>query len=264
MSTPTPNCKCNRNGFIGAAILLFSPVFSTADGDSSFDKLTCTSRPNTVPNPYPNPDATAPDFFTVEFPTTASTEPIIMEVNRSWAPLGVDRFYALVQDNYYDCAAFFRVVPDFVVQFGIASEPEESLKWNTTIPDDPVLMSNLYGTISYATAGPDTRTTQLFINSANNSRLDADGFAPVGRVISGMDTVLALYNPTPNSTDGLDQDEYMAGGNAWILSNSSEVDLIEPTSKVEVSSSSRRHGNGVSKAWLVFSVGLLAVQSFLG
>ena len=226
--------------------------------DTDSDKLACTSRPNTVPNPYPNPDVKAPDFFTVELLTTASTnDPIVLEVNRSWAPLGVDRFHSLVQDHYYDCAAFFRVVPDFVVQFGIASEPEESLKWNTTIPDDPVLQSNLYSYVSYATAGPDTRTTQIFINTANNSRLDADGFAPFARVISGMETVEALYNPTPDSRDGLDQDAYMAGGNAWILSNASGVDLIEPTYTVEESGSNGLYRNGAGSVALMISTAML-------
>ena len=225
--------------------------------DIPSNKLNCSSRPNTVPNPYPNPDAKAPDLFTVELETTASLDPIVLEVNRSWAPIGVDRFYSLIRDNYYDCAAFFRVVPDFVVQFGIASEPEESLKWNTTIPDDPVLQSNLYSYVSYATAGPHTRTTQIFINTANNSRLDADGFAPFARVISGMETVEALYNPTPDSRDGLDQDAYMAGGNAWILSNASGVDLIEPTYTVEESGSTGMYRNGIGNVALMISAAML-------
>lgn len=143
-------------------------------------------------------------------------------------PWGVDRFYALVNDHYYDCAAFFRVVPDFVVQFGIAAQPEESLKWNTTIPDDPVVMSNLPGYVSYATAGPDTRTTQIFVNLVDNSRLDSDGFASFAKVVQGMDLFQTppIDNPTPNSTDGVDQDTYMAEGNEWILEEYPDIDLL--------------------------------------
>lgn len=116
---------------------------------------------------------------------------------------------------------------DFVVQFGIAAEPDETAKWNTTIPDDPVLQSNLYGYVSFATAGPDTRTSQIFINTANNSRLDASGFSPFARVIQGMETVLALNNPTPGNSDGVDQDEYSEQGNPWILEYYPDIDIIQ-------------------------------------
>ena len=90
-----------------------------------------------------------------------------------------------------------------MVQFGIASQPSETKKWNTAIPDDPVLKSNIPGTVTFATAGPDTRTAQIFINTVDNSRLDADGFSPFAEVISGMDAVLAIYNPTPDSSNGI-------------------------------------------------------------
>lgn len=112
---------------------------------------------------------------------------ILLEVTRAWAPLGVDRFYALLQDGFYNEAAFFRVVPGFVLQFGIASTPEANERWSTPIQDDPVVESNLRGTITYATAGPNTRTTQLFINYVDNPNLDPQGFAPFGRVVAGLD-----------------------------------------------------------------------------
>ena len=102
---------------------------------------------------------------------------MVLEVNRSWAPIGADRFYALVGDRYYDDAAFFRVVPSFVVQ-GIAALPEETKKWDEPIQDDPVLVSNP-GTVTYAaTSQPNSRTTQIFINYVDNSGLDSQGFAP--------------------------------------------------------------------------------------
>lgn len=175
----------------------------------------------TVSNPSPKPDSIAPDQFYVIFNTNVilsngkQADPIVLEVNRSWAPLGVDRFYSLVQDGYYNQAGFFRVVPDFVLQFGIAALPEETAKWNTIIVDDPVLVSNTNWTVSYATAGLDTRTTQIFINYVDNSRLDASGFAPFAKVISGFETALAVVNPTPGDSDGINQELYTLKGSIY-------------------------------------------------
>jgi peptidyl-prolyl cis-trans isomerase A (cyclophilin A) len=172
----------------------------------------------TVPNPSPKPDAIAPEKFNVVFNTNVvlangkQADPIVFEVTRSWAPLGVDRFYSLVQDGFYNQAGFFRVVPDFVLQFGISALPSETLKWNTKIVDDPVIVSNTNWTVSYATGGPDTRTSQIFINYVDNSRLDASGFAPFAKVISGFETALAVVNPTPDSSDGVNQGLYTLKG----------------------------------------------------
>jgi peptidyl-prolyl cis-trans isomerase A (cyclophilin A) len=191
--------------------------------------LTCAPSYGEVANPSPQPDPIAPETFTVQFLTdvdNGTAEPIVLFVNRSWAPLGADRFYSLIQDRYYDCAAFFRVVPDFVVQFGIAAIPEETAKWDTTIPDDPVLVSNLKGTVSFATAGPDTRTTQLFINYVDNSQLDASGFAPFALVQSGMETALAITNPTPGNSNGINQLLYTKKGNEWLLEEYPMTNLI--------------------------------------
>lgn len=172
---------------------------------------------DTVPNPSPQPDPVSPDTFNIFFDTNViidgqPAKPIVIEVIRSWAPLGADRLYSLMKDGFYNGAAFFRVVPDFVLQFGIAALPAETKKWDTTIPDDPVLVSNTNWTVTYATAGPDTRTTQLFINYVNNSRLDESGFAPFGRVISGFETALNVVNPTPDNSDGINQALYTRKG----------------------------------------------------
>lgn len=130
-----------------------------------------------------------------------------------------------------------------MVQFGIASDPDETIKWNTSFSDDPVLQSNTYGYVSYATDGPDTRTTQIFINLANNSRLDADGFSPFAKVVSGMDTVLAIYNPTPGNRDGIDQGNYTEYGNAYILEYYPSTDLIKGVPELpNATSSSMRRG----------------------
>merc|ERR1712203_521858 len=161
--------------------------------------------------------ASAPNLFTVHFLTDISDTPISIQVNRSLAPLGADRFYALVRDGFYNQSAFFRVVPGFVLQFGISGNSSLNEKWlDSVIKDDPVVGSNTRGTISYATDGPDTRTSQLFINYGNNSRLDALGFAPFGKVINGLEVAEAAFNPTPGERLGVDQDSYEANGNKWI------------------------------------------------
>ncbi len=129
-------------------------------------------------------------------------------------------------DSFFSGAAFFRVVPGFIVQFGIAGTPAENTRWNTTIQDDPVVASNLEGYVTFATAGPNTRTTQIFINFANNSFLDAQGFAPFAVVTSGMATARAIFNPTPGSSDGVDQDQYATQGDAWIKTNYPGINFI--------------------------------------
>ncbi|MCL4783758.1 MAG: peptidylprolyl isomerase [Bryobacterales bacterium] len=129
-----------------------------------------------------------PNVFTVRLKTTKGD--IDIELHKDWAPLGVARFRELVDSGYFDGARFFRVVPGFVVQFGIAANPLLTAKWDgSEIQDDPVLQSNTRGIVTFATAGRNTRTTQLFINLGDNPRLDNMGFAPIGKVVRGMDSV---------------------------------------------------------------------------
>ena len=172
--------------------------------------------------------ADAPATYHVTFATDVPghSDPIVVEVTRSLAPLGADHFYALVQDGFYNEAAFFRVVPNFVVQFGIAGTPAENVKWKKPIQDDPVVGSNVKGTITYATAGPNTRTSQLFINYKDNTNLDSQGFAPFGKVVSGMDTALAIYNPTPGSSGGINQNSYESKGNTWLKEQYPKANFI--------------------------------------
>lgn len=192
---------------------------------------TCVYEPyGDIPDVVPDP--IGPDTYSIKFDTNvrlsdgSAAEPIIINVNRSWAPIGSDHLFAVMSDKFYQCGGFFRVVPDFVVQFGIAASPEETKKWDNPILDDPVLQSNLPWTVTYATAGPNTRTTQLFINTVDNSRLDADGFSPFGYVKSGFDTVLAIVNPTPDSSDGVNQIAYTKKGNDWLLEKYPNISLI--------------------------------------
>jgi peptidyl-prolyl cis-trans isomerase A (cyclophilin A) len=135
----------------------------------------------------------APATFKAKFTTTKGE--FLVEVTRAWAPLGADRFYNLVKNHFYDGAAFFRVLPGFVAQFGLSPKPEISRVWaSATIKDDRVTQSNLAGFLTFATAGPNTRTTQLFINLADNQNLDGMGFAPFGKVTEGMDVVQQFYS----------------------------------------------------------------------
>ena len=136
--------------------------------------------------------AKAPEEFNVKFATTAGD--FTIKVTRAWAPNGADRFYNLIQHHFYDGAAFFRVLSGFMAQFGLSPYPEVNAAWeHATIKDDPLVQSNRRGYVTFATAGPNTRTTQLFVNFGNNSGLDHQGFTPFGVVTEGMDTVDKLY-----------------------------------------------------------------------
>ena len=138
------------------------------------------------------PAAAVPDSFLVAL--TTSRGPVAVVVHRSWAPHGVDRLYALVHAGFYDGARFFRVVRGFVVQFGLPADPQLGKSWSSQlIPDDPVRHPNRRGTVAFASAGPNTRTTQLFVNLADNLRLDALGFAPIGQVVEGLQVADGLY-----------------------------------------------------------------------
>ena len=170
-------------------------------------------------------DPRAPESFQVEFETDVPGN-MILNITRKSAPLGVDRFYALVNDRFFDQAAFFRVVPNFVVQFGIAGKPSENVKWDQVIPDDPVIESNVLGSLTFATAGADTRTTELFINLKDNTNLDSQGFAPFGKVVSGMDVAQKIYNPTPGNSGGIDQGQYTNQGNAWLKKKYPKTNFI--------------------------------------
>jgi peptidyl-prolyl cis-trans isomerase A (cyclophilin A) len=134
----------------------------------------------------------APDSFLVAL--TTSRGPLMLVVHRAWAPQGADRFYALVKGGFYDGARFFRVVRGFVVQFGLPADPQVGRTWSSQVlPDDPVRQPNRRGTVAFASAGPNTRTTQVFINLADNLRLDGLGFAPFARVATRLGIVDSLY-----------------------------------------------------------------------
>lgn len=151
-------------------------------------------------------------------------EEVIIEVHREWAPLGADRFRELVDDKFYDKCKFFRVIKNFMAQFGIAANPATNTKYqNKSIMDDPVTQSNSRGFISFATSGPNTRTTQLFINYGNNKFLDAQGFAPFGKVVSGMNYLDGLYSKYGESPN---QGSINREGNAYLDKSFPELSYI--------------------------------------
>jgi peptidyl-prolyl cis-trans isomerase A (cyclophilin A) len=171
-------------------------------------------------------DEKAPDNFKVNFDTSRGM--VVVEVNRADAPIGADRLYSLVKAKYFDGARFFRVVPGFVVQFGLAADPAVIKKWDIPIKDETPKTTNARGTLTFAASSmPNSRTTQMFINLADNGRLDGIGFAPFGKVISGMEFVDQLY-----SGDGErpDQGEIQAQGNAYLRKAFPNLDYIKTAS----------------------------------
>lgn len=174
--------------WMALAFGLFSLPLAGCINDSTNPGQSATGEPP-VPTaePMPKDEAGSADTYRVKFETTAGD--FTVEVHPDWAPRGAKRFRELVENHFYDDCRFFRVVPGFVVQFGMNGEPATQVLWEKPIPDDPVKHSNKRGTITFATSGPDSRTTQVFINFGDNSRLDPMGFAPFGEVVEGMDAV---------------------------------------------------------------------------
>lgn len=184
-------------------------------------------------SPLTNPASlkeTAPAMFHVRFDTSAGV--FVVEVHRDWAPNGADRFYNLVKNGFYDDCRFFRVIPNFMVQFGINGNPAVNKAWiSARIPPDPVKQGNTRGMISYAMAGsPDTRTTQVFINFKDNSGLNRQGFAAFGKITTGMDVVDKIYSGygegAPNGK-GPAQGRIQAEGNTYLKKDFPKLDYIK-------------------------------------
>jgi peptidyl-prolyl cis-trans isomerase A (cyclophilin A) len=171
----------------------------------------------------------APAIYKVRLDTSKGV--VEIEVTRAWAPNGADRFYNLVKSGYYDDVRFFRVLPGFMAQVGINGDPNVSAAWRQArIPDDPVTQSNTRGMVTFATAGPNTRTTQVFINFGNNAPLDGQGFAPFGRVVTGMDVVDKLYSGYGEGAPrgaGPEQARAQFEGNAYLTRFFPNLDYIK-------------------------------------
>ena len=185
-----------------------------------------------------NPDGpemkkTAPASYKAKFETSAEDGDFVIEVTRDWAPHGADRFYNLVRNGFYNGTRFFRVIPGFIVQWGMHGDPEVTAKWyGARIPDDPVKQGNELGTVTFAKGrGRDNRTVQVFVNLADNTKLDGQGFAAFGKVVSGMEAVEAI-NPeyekrTPN------QGQIAQKGNKYLEKLYPDLDYTRAASIVD-------------------------------
>jgi len=170
----------------------------------------------------------APATYKARFDTSKGV--FVIDVRREWAPVGADRFYNLVKNGFYDENRFFRVISGFMVQFGINGNPQVSTPWrNAQIKDDPVKQSNKRGFITFATSGPNSRTTQVFINFGDNSRLDGMGFASFGQVSSGMNVVDQLYADYGEGAPqgrGPNQGRIQGEGNAYLTRDFPNLDFV--------------------------------------
>jgi len=212
------------------AFSLFAAVVAARADDTTTNAPAAPASPG-----FADPSkltATAPDTFKAQFNTTKGK--IVIEVTRSLSPNGADRFYNLVKSGYFSDIAFFRVIPGFMCQFGIHGDPAVSAKWrDANIPDDAVKGSNTRGTITFATAGPGTRTTQLFINFGDNVGLDGQGFSPFGKVVEGMDIVDKIngeYGEGAPGGAGPSQGQIQAEGNAYLKKDFPNLDYIKSAS----------------------------------
>ena len=173
--------------------------------------------------------AQAPAVYKAKFTTTKGD--FVIEVSRAWAPLGADRFYNLVRNGFYTDAAFFRVLPGFVAQVGIPARPDVARVWSgARIGDDPVTQSNLHGTVTFATSGPNSRTSQIFFNYADNTGLDGMGFAPFGKVVEGMEVVEQFhsgYGEGSPKGDGPEQGRIVNEGKAYLDKEFPKLDTIK-------------------------------------
>jgi peptidyl-prolyl cis-trans isomerase A (cyclophilin A) len=174
----------------------------------------------------------APEKFRVKFETTKGD--IIVEVTREWSPNGADRFYNLVDVGFFKDIAIFRAVPNFMFQFGIHGNPKVSEIWrDAKIKDDPRKgISNSEGTMTYAMGGPNTRTTQFFINLKDNDFLDGQGFTPFGKVVEGMDVVKKINTEYGENAPDVQQ-RFQSQGNAYILKRFPNLDMIKSLTLVE-------------------------------
>ncbi len=213
------------------SIVLCSSLLAQAPASKTGTSKTGTAGASKTGTPAVRPSLTnpaslkakAPAVFKAQFTTTAGD--FVVEVHRDQAPLGADRFYNLVKNGFFTNAAFFRVVPGFIVQFGLSANPAVNKAWmSANIKDDPVMGTNKRGTLVFATAGPNTRTTQLFINFGENGRLDASGFAPFGTVTDGMDVVDKIYSGYGERPD---QQAITEQGDAYIAKNFPKIDKIK-------------------------------------
>jgi peptidyl-prolyl cis-trans isomerase A (cyclophilin A) len=178
----------------------------------------------------PKKEEPVPDVYKLNLDTSKGL--VVVEVHHAWAPNGADHLYRLAKDGFYDGSRFYRYVRGFIVQFGINGDPKINNRWrDVNLPDDPFKQTNAKGTLTYATAGPRTRSTQLFFNLRNNKELDSKGFTPVGKVVSGMDVVEGLYRMygeiPQQGGQGPNPDMIESQGNEYLMSHFPLLDYIK-------------------------------------
>jgi peptidyl-prolyl cis-trans isomerase A (cyclophilin A) len=205
-----------------ASLLLLASCSSSND---SQNKTGETAKPAAT---QAAPTAETPATGDYKVLMATSKGDITIEVHRDWAPIGAQRFYDLVQSGFYDNARFFRYVPNFIIQFGLAADPAVTKKWDKNLADDPVTHTNRAGSVTFATAGPNTRTTQVFFNLRSNQSLDEQGFAPFAQIVDGMDVTARIYSGYGEQPD---QDAIQLQGNAYLLKSYPKLDYIK-TAKV--------------------------------
>ena len=225
--------------FLATLLLLVAPALAghheSAEAAPAEGGGTEASTPHPALSDPSLATETAPDTFKVAFETTKG--PFVVKVTRSWSPHGADRFYNLVKIGYFEDIAFFRVIPNFMAQFGIHGDPAISRAWrNATIKDDPVVQSNKRGYIPYAkTNRPNSRNTQFFINFRDNVNLDGMGFSPFGEIAEGMDVVDAIYKVGEGRPRGPGpaQQVIQARGNDYLEKDFPKLDYIKSAKIVE-------------------------------
>jgi len=229
-----------------AAIFLVTSAFAQTSGTAPTKKPAAkapAAKPAAKPSASPFDPALlhpatlrakAPETYDVKFVTTAGD--FTVQVTRAWAPIGADRFYNLVRHHFFDGASFFRVLSGFMAQFGLSAYPQVNQAWeHAEIKDDPVTQSNHRGFVTFATAGPNTRTTQVFINFGNNENLDKMGFAAFGVVTDGMEVVDKLYSGYgEGAPDGHGPSQDMVGnrGRSYLQEKFPKLDSIKTATVV--------------------------------
>jgi peptidyl-prolyl cis-trans isomerase A (cyclophilin A) len=219
---------------LAGALLVGCPKEKDAQSTSQGEESSAPAQEEAKEAKTVTQEGQAPDQYTVELDTTKGA--IVIDVRRDWAPHGADRFYELVQNGYYTDVAFFRVINGFMAQVGISGDPALNVEWRKNpIPDDPVKASNARGTVTFATSGPNSRTTQFFISFADNSRLDGMGFAPFGK-IKDMAPVEGLYDGYGEGAPrgrGPDQGRMQAEGNTYLRESFPKLDYIKSAKIIE-------------------------------
>ena len=208
-----------------------SVVDSLTELERSKKGLTAPPVEISAPEAVESDEATRPSSagtFKVLFETTAGD--FVVEARRDWSPLGAERFYQLVKDGFYDDCRFFRVLPGFMVQFGINGDPAMQRKWDVNLKDDPATQSNKKGYVTFATKGPDSRTSQIFINYANNGFLDSQGFSPFGQVTEGMHNAEGIYSGYGEMPD---QGQITNVGNSYLERAYPDLDYVKKATIIE-------------------------------